>query len=188
MQQSNLKLKVINLLDRRFRFMYAKIFEIIEKKFPKIVITQEWVDARNEILNLSNSIIRANREDLTEFDIIQKSIHYDNKKNEISFSKSIFYLINRMKINFDNMYIDFIVPEEKKDLLVGLLEELKCGEIITKDNITILRFDRNSILQSIDIFDRLPLKADMMEQYINFRKRVVNSYWLDVKECSSAKI
>jgi len=188
MNQSNLKTKVINLLDRRFKFMYAKIFEILEKKFPSIVKMPEWIDTRNEILNLSNSIIRANREDLIEYDIIQKSIHYDGKKNVISFSKSIFYLVNRMKINFDKMYIDFIVPEEKTDLLVGLFEELKCGELTTKNGISSLRFDRNSILQSIDVFDRLPLKADMMEQYANFRKRIVNSYWMDVKECSGAKI
>jgi hypothetical protein len=180
-----LKKKVISLIDGRTKFLTAKVFELVERKLPQIIRSKEWIIIRNDILDISNNIMRANHEDLNKYDIIQKSIKIE-KNNKISFASSIFYLVNRLTFNFQNLCMEFTVPTEKNDLLNGIYEELKSGEIIDKGENKILRFDRNSILQNLDVFDKLPLKVDTMNKYNDFRKKIINSYWLDVKECNHA--
>lgn len=165
--------KILKTIQNRTMFLCAKYLEILEDKFPQLLKEKEWGDVRNKILDLSNDIIRSNIEDLEDASITFRPLSVSFDRSRVTCSMPLLNLFRNIVFYDNPLSVEITADIKNSYLLECMQEELDLGIMDYHLSKTIYIIKENECKVILDVLDKIMMPKEKREQYLKWRKKVV---------------
>ena len=153
------------------------MLERIQRDFPDMVNDTKWHSVRNDILNLSNDIIRANKDDFDAFESSYKVypfvISYDAKGHK-TMSLSYAALTVFQGIRFVGSPCELIISVKANDynieVIKHILKMFVFGKIEYKNGFISYTVLQNDCIKITPLLNIIPFRPNLKKQYDEWKK------------------
>lgn len=169
---------IIDKIERRIKFLSAKMFELIERRMPEVTEFCEWPSTRNDILDLMNQVLRGNKKDLEDCDIVYRPLAISDDGKRIRISIKVIDLMRNIELQSDPFSLSLKSSVGEKDVVDSIRNELKCGLTAMEANKYIYYVKGEDCVKLLPVLDRLTLLPDIKRQYVEWRDKL-NKHYLE---------
>lgn len=171
--------KFLKSVENRTKFLYAKIFETIENEMPEVTKNGKWSKVRNTILDISNNILRANREDSNDYEIRYKAFSVGREKNfdNVHFSPQVLNIFRNISFGNEPPFIRLTSTLKDAHVLDSICEELEVGKIYQKDDLFCYVIEGDECMQVLNVFDKVPYLPKIRSAFNEWSKNY-QEWWL----------
>lgn len=162
-------IKLMDDVENRISLLYAKFFELMEKETPDVVKGDKWPSIRVKILDLANAIIRANREDMVDYDIKYRPFRIDQETSNVKMSNSVLNVMNHARFFDDPVSMSVVAPLKYTNVLEAVCDEIGKGRVWIKNGVCALCLDKRDCLEIIPVLNKVPFKSSLRKEYIKWR-------------------
>jgi hypothetical protein len=167
-------------LDRRIKYLMIRTLEKFEDVFPDLDNTREGGIFKGDIRNSFNDVMRAQRDELRDYDIEYRPLHMTDD-NTLAITQTFMSTIQKVGFGTigDKPYIIFYASEESRKVLDALRNEIGAGVITEseEDGLTLEIIGLFDCINSVlPIMDRYRLHANVDSSYNEWRDEVVRIY------------
>jgi hypothetical protein len=153
-----------------------RVLEKFEDKFPDVDDTREGQIFKGDLRNAFNDVIRAQRDELRDYDIDYRPLRLTND-NVLALTQTFMQTVQ--KIDFDSKpSIKFYANFDSRRVLEALRSELGAGVIVSdQDGLVLEIIGVTSCVDCVlPIMDRYRLHASVNPRYNEWREEVVRLY------------
>lgn len=168
--------KIADKIKKRIKFLSAKTFELIERKMPDIVNRDSWADVRGDILDLMNQVLRGNKKDLEDCDIVYRPLAVSRDGQHIRVSVKVLDLLRHLEFNSDPFSLSLQSPMSEKEVIDSICTELSCGLTAMQANKYIYYVKGTDCVKLLPVFDRLTMQPGVKKKYLEWKERLSKWY------------
>jgi len=165
-------------ISGRTKFLSARMFQLIELSMPDIIERKEWHDVRKKILDVMNQILRGNKEDLKDCDIVYRPIAVNNNgRVKVKASSDIINLFRKLDFQSDPFLVLLKSSMHDIDIMTSVCDEFGFGKVtFDADNNVYYTIVGEQCLDVLSIFDLIVLPQEVKKKYLDWRKKLKAFY------------
>lgn len=166
-------------LDRRIKHLMIRTLECFEDTFPDVDDTREGGIFKGNLRNMFNDVLRAQREELREYEIEYRPLRMTND-NVLAMTQGFMQSVHRvaMTIDDDIPSIKIYASKEYSKVLEAVRSEFDAGVIYADNDDLVLEIVgvQSCVDSVLSIMDRYRLHASVRAEYKTWRDEVVRLY------------
>jgi len=167
-------------LERRMKHIMVQLLNQFDERFPDLREDQQGRLFKFDIKNQFNDAIRATRDEIRDYDIEYRPVRF-NPDNTLSVTKAFIEGIQTITFNDTEPGIRILAKNEQQNyrILEAIRRELDTGIIYINSTATLTLdiYGLDSCVNcAIPFMDLYNLLSGVKEEYISWRKKVVELY------------
>lgn len=165
---------LVSSLERRMRHVMVRLLDEFDKRFDDTSVGHLYkIDIKNAI----NDLIRANNDELNDYDIVYRPVRLRND-NVLSCTKTFMESVEKLTFSKEPLWLKIQTVPAKLNILESIRTEFKTGicYLDDKQNAIFATAGLEDCIKMLPFLDRYNLVASVGKNYADWRDHLVHLY------------